>query len=80
MLRARRFAAGDYLPSLVLLALIVGLALYTSISNSLFFTQFNFTSMLLLASALAFIALGQLVVLDQGAVAVAAPRRPQLHV
>ena len=68
MLRARRFAAGDYLPSLVLLALIVGLALYTSISNSLFFTQFNFTSMLLLASALAFISIGQLMVLIIGGI------------
>jgi ribose transport system ATP-binding protein len=68
MLRARRFAAGDYMPSLVLLALIVGLALYTSISNSLFFTQFNFTSMLLLASALAFISLGQLMVVIIGGI------------
>jgi len=68
MIRARRFAAGDYLPSLVLLVLIVGLGIYTSASNSLFFSQFNFTSMLLLASALAFISLGQLMVLMIGGI------------
>jgi ribose transport system ATP-binding protein len=68
MIRARRFAAGDYLPSLVLVALILGLGIYTTASNSLFWTQFNFTGMLLLASALAFIALGQLVVLMIGGI------------
>jgi ribose transport system ATP-binding protein len=67
-LRMRRFAAGDYLPSVVLLALILGLGAYTSSSNSRFLSSFNFQTMLLLTSALALIALGQLVVLLTGAI------------
>jgi ribose transport system ATP-binding protein len=68
MLRARRFAAGDYLPSVVLALLILGLGIYTSASNGLFWSQFNITGMLLLASALGFIALGQLMVLLIGGI------------
>ena len=67
-LRARRFAAGDYLPSIVLALLILGLGAYTSASHSLFLSSFNFRSMLLLASALALISLGQLIVLLTGAI------------
>jgi ribose transport system ATP-binding protein len=67
-LRMRRFAAGDYLPSVVLLALILGLGAYTSSSNSRFLSSFNFQTMLLLTSALALIALGQLIVLLTGAI------------
>ena len=67
-LRMRRFAAGDYLPSVVLLALILGLGAYTSSSNSRFLSSFNFNSMLLLTSALGLIALGQLIVLLTGAI------------
>ena len=67
-LRARRFAGGDYLPSAVLLALIIGLGAYTSSSNSRFLSSFNFNSMLLLTAALSLIALGQLVVLLTGAI------------
>jgi ribose transport system ATP-binding protein len=67
-LRIRRFAAGDYLPSLVLAVLILGLGAYTTARNSLFFSQFNFQTMLLLASALALVALGQLIVLLTGAI------------
>jgi ribose transport system ATP-binding protein len=64
----RRFGAGDYLPTAVLLVLIGGLTLYTSGSNDRFLTEFNFVSMLLLASALGFIALGQLIVLLTGGI------------
>ncbi len=67
-LRIRRFAAGDYLPSLVLAVLIATLGIYTTARNSHFFSAFNFQSMLLLTSALALIALGQLVVLLTGAI------------
>ncbi len=67
-LQWRRFGAGDYLPTAVLLLLIGGLTLYTSASNDRFLTEFNFVSMLLLASALGFIALGQLIVMLTGGI------------
>jgi ribose transport system ATP-binding protein len=67
-LRFRRFAAGDYLPTVVLALLVLGLGAYTTGRNSLFFGQFNFQTMLLLTSALALVALGQLIVLLTGAI------------
>ena len=67
-LQWRRFGAGDYLPTAVLAVLIAGLTLSTSASNDRFLTQFNFVSMLLLASALGFIALGQLIVMLTGGI------------
>ncbi len=67
-LRARRFVAGDYLPSAVLVLLILALGAYTTGHNSRFLSQFNFQPMLLLTSALALIALGQLIVLLTGAI------------
>ena len=47
-LRARRFAAGDYLPSVVLAVLILVLGAYTTLSHGLFLSAFNFRSMLLI--------------------------------
>jgi ribose transport system permease protein/ribose transport system ATP-binding protein len=67
-LRIRRFSSGDYLPTAVLAVLIVALGLYTGLVHGRFFSQFNFVSMLLLTSALAFVALGQLIVLLTGAI------------
>jgi ribose transport system ATP-binding protein len=67
-LRVRRFVAGDYLPAAVLLLLILGLGIYTSASNGRFLTEINFQGMLLLASALALISFGQLIVLLTGAI------------
>ncbi|HEY1509278.1 MAG TPA: ATP-binding cassette domain-containing protein [Solirubrobacteraceae bacterium] len=67
-MRARRFVAGDYLPSVVLAALILGLGIYTSASNGRFLTALNFQGMLLLASALALISFGQLIVLLTGGI------------
>jgi ribose transport system ATP-binding protein len=58
--RLRHFATGDYAPSLVLLAVIVGLGLYTSSDNSRYLSSFNVSSMLMLIAALAFISYGQL--------------------
>jgi ribose transport system ATP-binding protein len=52
----------------VLAVLIAGLTLYTSASNDRFLSEFNFVSMLLLASALGFIALGQLIVMLTGGI------------
>jgi ribose transport system ATP-binding protein len=66
--RVRRFLEGDYLPTLVLLVLILGLGGYTRSSNAFFLSDFNITGMLLYTSALAFISLGQLVVLLTGGI------------
>lgn len=66
LLRLRRFASGDYAPSLVLAVLIVALALYTGAANGRFFSALNFQGMLLLASALIFVSLGQQVALLVG--------------
>ncbi len=60
--------AGDYLPSVVLAVLILGLGIYTSASNDRFLTELNFHGMLLLASALALISFGQLIVLLTGGI------------
>jgi ribose transport system ATP-binding protein len=68
VLRLRRFVAGDYLPSLVLALLIIGLGLYTNTSNARFLAPYNLHTTLLLASALAFASLGQLVVLLVGGI------------
>jgi ribose transport system ATP-binding protein len=67
-LRVRRFVAGDYLPAAVLVVLILCLGIYTSASNDRFLTALNFQGMLLLASALALISFGQLIVLLTGAI------------
>ena len=67
-LRARRFAAGDYLPSVVLAVLILGLGAYTTLSHGLFLSAFNFRSMLLITSALVLVSLGQLIVLLTGGI------------
>jgi ribose transport system ATP-binding protein len=64
--RLRRFVSGDYLPSAVLAALIVLVAVLTQADNSRFLSSYNMQSMLLLGSALAFVSLGQLVVLLTG--------------
>ena len=66
--RLRQFLTGDYLPSAVLLLLILALGAFTSAENGRFFTQFNFLGMLLLASALVFISLGQQTVLLLGGI------------
>jgi ribose transport system ATP-binding protein len=67
-LHARRVAAGDYLPSVVLALLILALGAYTTTAHSLFLSAFNFRAMLLLTSALVLISLGQLIVLLTGAI------------
>ena len=64
----RRFGAGDYLPTAVLALLIGALTIYTAESNDFFLSKINFVGMLLLASALGFIAIGQLIVLLTGGI------------
>jgi ribose transport system ATP-binding protein len=67
-LRVRRFGSGDYLPSAVLAVLILALGSYTAGHNSLFVSAFNVQSMLLSASALVLIAVGQLIVMLTGGI------------
>jgi ribose transport system ATP-binding protein len=64
----RRFASGDYAPGVILALLVVLVALYTNAHNPSFLNERSVSGMLLLMSALAFIAFGQLCVLLTGGV------------
>ena len=64
--RLRRFASGDYLPSVVLALLIVLVAGLTQADNGRFLSSYNVQGTLLLASALAFVSFGQLIVMLTG--------------
>jgi ribose transport system ATP-binding protein len=61
--RLRRFFRGDYAPSLVLAMLIVLLGTFVTVQNDRFLSPFNIETMLLLASALILVSLGQQVVI-----------------
>jgi ribose transport system ATP-binding protein len=63
-----RFRKGDYAPSLVLIAALLILGTYASVSNPSYLTGANFGNVLTLFTALAFIAMGQLVVLLIGGI------------
>jgi ribose transport system ATP-binding protein len=63
-----RFISGDYVPMLILLALIVVLAIYTTGVNSRFLSERSLNATLFLASALAFVSIGQLIVLLTGGI------------
>ena len=64
--RLRRFVSGDYLPSVVLAVLIVLVGALTQADNSRFLSSYELQALLLSASALAFVSLGQLVVMLTG--------------
>jgi ribose transport system ATP-binding protein len=64
--RARRFLSGDYLPSVVLALLIVAVGIYTYLDTSRFVDPFSLKTNLLLATVLAFVSFGQLVMLLTG--------------
>lgn len=64
--RLRTLLSNDYLPNFVLAALILLLAVYASAHNIRFISAFNIEKMLLLSSALAFVAFGQLCVVLTG--------------
>jgi ribose transport system ATP-binding protein len=64
--RLHRFLIGDNLPSVVLAALIVIMAVATEIDNGRFLSGYSLHSTLLLASALAFVSMGQLVIMLTG--------------
>ena len=66
--RFRRFVAGDLAPSLILAALIVLLGLYTAGVNPKFLSDRSLGGILLLASALTFVSIGQLCVLLTGGI------------
>ena len=68
MARVRRFATGDYLPSLVLGLLIIAVAVYTQARTGRFLEPYNLHTTLLLVSVLAFVSLGQLVILMTGGI------------
>jgi ribose transport system ATP-binding protein len=61
--RLRHFFRGDYAPSLVLATLIVLLGAFVTVQNDRFLSPFNIETMLLLASALILVSLGQQVVI-----------------
>ena len=64
--KAWRFARGDYAPSLLLVLVMLGLGAYILSTNDKYLNAFNISSMLLLATALGFIALGQTIALLTG--------------
>jgi ribose transport system permease protein/ribose transport system ATP-binding protein len=64
----RRFASGDYAPSAILAVFLVIIALYTNAQNGSFLNERSVSGMLVLATALALIAFGQLCVLLTGGV------------
>jgi ribose transport system ATP-binding protein len=66
--RLRRFLSGDFAPVLVLTALILILGLYTTTVNDKFLSERSLNGMLFLASALAFVSIGQLIVLMTGGI------------
>ena len=58
-----RFLQGDYAPVLILALVIVALGAYIYSTNDRYISAFNITSVLMLVSALGFIAIGQTVAL-----------------
>ena len=66
--KVRRFVQGDYAPAVLLIAVIVALGAYIFIQNDRYLGAFNISSMLLLVSALGFIALGQTIALLTGGI------------
>jgi ribose transport system ATP-binding protein len=63
-----RFRKGDYAPSFVLVAALLILGGYATFSNPSYLTGANFGNVLTLFTALAFIAMGQLIVLLTGGI------------
>jgi ribose transport system ATP-binding protein len=63
-----RFRKGDYAPSAALLAVIVVLGIITQAHGGRFLSSFNISSQLTLLAALAFISLGQLIVIVTGGI------------
>lgn len=66
--RLRRFAEGDYLPSLVIALVIAALALYVNSTTPFFLGGRNINGVLFLATALGFVSIAQLVVVLAGGI------------
>jgi ribose transport system ATP-binding protein len=64
----QRFVSGDYAPTLILIALIIALGIYTTSVNGKFLSARSINGTLFLASALAFVSIGQLIVLMTGGI------------
>jgi ribose transport system ATP-binding protein len=64
----RRFVSGDYGPFFILLTLIVLLGIYTASISEFFLTTRTISGTLFLVSALAFVSMGQLIVLLTGGI------------
>ncbi len=64
----RRFVQGDYAPAVLLIAVILALGAFIFLQNDRYLGAFNISSMLLLVSALGFIALGQTIALLTGGI------------
>jgi ribose transport system ATP-binding protein len=66
--KVRRFLSGDYAPTLILAAAVVVLGIYTASINGHFLSARSLNGALFLASALAFVSIGQLFVLLTGGI------------
>ena len=66
--KVRRFVQGDYAPAVLLIAVIIALGAFIFLQNDRYLGAFNISSMLLLVSALGFIALGQTIALLTGGI------------
>ena len=66
--RLRRFAAGDYAPSVALAVLILVLGAYATSVNLRFVSSFNIEKILLLTAALSFVGFGQMCVILTGGI------------
>lgn len=66
--KLRRFLQGDYAPTVLLIAVMIGLGAYIFAQNDRYLGDFNISSMLLLVSALGFIAMGQTIALLTGGI------------
>ncbi|MET1043010.1 MAG: ATP-binding cassette domain-containing protein [Microbacteriaceae bacterium] len=66
--KIRRFMQGDYAPAVLLVAVMIALGAFIFAQNDRYLGEFNISSMLLLVSALGFIALGQTIALLTGGI------------
>ncbi len=66
--RLRQLIKGDYAPSIILALVILALGAYTFAHNSRYLAPFNVISVLTLLTALAFISMGQTIVIMTGGI------------
>ena len=63
-----RFIRGDYAPVVVLALLMIALGAYICVQNDRYLSAFNTTSVMLLCTALGFIAIGQTIAVLLGGI------------